>query len=179
MLANCEEVDLILGEVLVEPGDLMRHVHFPTGGSFISMITPVDGASALEVGLVGHEGMHGVSLALGVDVALVHARVQGGGRALRMSAAAFKRELRHSPALRRRMNHYLYVLMGQLAQSSLCTRYHVIEARLARWLLMTRDRAHSDQFQITQRFLGWMLGVRCSGITCAANNLQKRALITY
>jgi CRP-like cAMP-binding protein len=179
LLASGEEVKLVFGKTLVEPGGRIRHVYFPTDGSYISLLTPVDGASGLEVGLVGNEGLCGVSVLLGSDLSPLRALVQGSGSALRLGAAAFKREARDSPALQRQLNRYLYVLMTQLAQSAACTRFHLIEARLARWLLMTHDRAHSGQFHITHAFLAWMLGVRRASVTEAANALQARRLITY
>ena len=178
LLARCTDVDLSLGHELAQPGDRIRHVYFPTGGC-VSLITPANGTSSVEVGLVGNEGMHGISLALGIDVSPLHSLVQGAGPALRMTAHAFRSEYAASPALRRDLNRYLYVLMSQLGQSAACTRFHVIEARLARWLLMTHDRAHSDTFRITQKFLAWMLGVRRVGITNAAGDLQRRKLIRY
>lgn len=178
LLASCEEVDLVFNSVLHEPGDRIRHVYFPTS-SYVSLITPADGAASLEVGLVGNEGMHGVSLALGIDIAPLKALIQGGGSALRMSATAFANAQARSPALRRELGHYVYVLMCQLAQSSACTRFHVVEARLARWLLMTHDRAHSDRFHVTHAFLALMLGVRRPGVTAAASALHKQKLIGY
>jgi CRP-like cAMP-binding protein len=178
LLAGCESVELGFGEILAEPNERLRHVYFPTD-SFISLTTAIDGRETLEVGLVGNEGMLGIPLVLGMDVSPLHAMVQGAGPALRMDAAPFQRELGRCSALDRALKRYLYVFVCQLAQTSVCTRFHVVEARLARWLLMTQDRAHSDQFHLTHEFMAYMLGVRRVGVTKAASSLQRRRLISY
>ena len=178
LLSACEPVELAFGDVLYSPGARLSHVYFPTR-SFISLVMPIEDSASLEVGLVGNEGMFGIPLALGVNVSPVRAVVQGAGPALRMDAARFSRELRQSAALQRQIDRYVCVNLSHLAQTAACTRFHVVEARLARWLLMTQDRAHADGFHITQQFLALMLGVRRVGVTKAAGSLQKQRLIHY
>jgi CRP-like cAMP-binding protein len=178
LLGSLEPVALTFGEVLYEPGERIRHVYFPVD-ALVSLLTVVEGHLALEVGMVGREGMVGVSLSLGTDVSPVRALVQGAGAALRMKSARFCEEIRTSAQLRREVNRYTGVLMAQITQTAACNRFHVVEGRLARWLLMTRDRMRSEDFRLTHEFLGHMLGVRRVGVTKAAHALQGRKLIDY
>lgn len=173
LLPNLEAVALTFGEVLYEPGDPIRHVYFPDD-SLVSLLTLVDNHFAIEVGMVGYEGMVGIALALGVGISPVRALVQGSGTAMRLKAAPFRKEFRQSPSLQREVLLYSHALTAQIAQTAACNRFHVIEARLARWLLMTRDRVRSDQFCLTHDFLGDMLGVRRVGVTKAAQVLKQR-----
>jgi len=178
LIADRAPVNLAVSDILSEAGERIRHAYFPIEG-FISLITPALGRGQLEIGLVGSEGMLGVPLLLGVNVSPLRAMVQGTGRAWRVDAATLQQELAANAAVRTSLNRHLYVFLAQLMQTATCTRFHLIEARLARWLLMTRDRAHANQFHITHEFLALMLGVRRVGVTSAASALQQRRLIRY
>jgi CRP-like cAMP-binding protein len=178
LLAASELVELTIGEILCEPGEQIRHAYFPLEG-FISMLLTVDGHAYLELALIGNEGMFGSPFALGVPVSPLRALVQGSGTALRLSPAALRLELERSVALRNTLHRYIYVSLAQLAQVAACNSFHALDARLVRWLLMTHDRAHSDEFHLTHEFLAQMLGVRRVGVTNAASALQKRRLVSY
>lgn len=178
LIAVSELIELAPGEILCEPGKPIRDVYFPIDAS-ISLMALIDGSPGVEVGMVGREGMLGGQLALGVAMAPVHAVVQCPGAARRIGVSAFRSELACSPALQSGMHNYLYVRMAQMITSAACLRFHLIGPRLARWLLMSQDRAHSDQFRVTHEFLATMLGVRREGITAAASALQREGLIEY
>ncbi|MEP6943918.1 MAG: Crp/Fnr family transcriptional regulator [Betaproteobacteria bacterium] len=176
--ALCEPTELKFGTVLCQPDDPIEHVYFPTD-SFISLITPTGAAESLEVGLVGSEGIFGITLLLDVKTSPLLGLVQGGGRALRMRSSRFTKAARDNKAFRSTLNRYMYALTAQLAQTSACNRFHNLDTRMARWLLMTHDRAHRDTFLLTHQFLAYMLGVRRAGITEAAGRLQAMQLIRY
>lgn len=178
LLAGLEPVTLNSGEVLHEPAVPIRYVYFPID-SVISLLTTVQGHQAPEVGLVGHEGMIGISLALGIDVSFNRALVQRTGTAMRMESAHLCNEILQSKPLQRALYRYQHALMGQIAQTAACNQFHSVQARLARYLLMTADRARSREFGLTHDFLARMLGVRRVGITNAASALRKRKLIEY
>lgn len=171
-------MDLPLGRVLYQPGTTSRHVYFPND-SIVSLVAVADLSSALEVGLVGRDGMVGIPLALGVSTSPIRALVQGAGSAMRMTSARFGRELKHNRPLQRALDRCAYVAMATAMQTAVCNKAHALEARLARWLLMTRDRVGSDRFQCTQEAIALMLGVRRVGVTNAASGLQRRGLIRY
>ncbi|MDP1682580.1 MAG: Crp/Fnr family transcriptional regulator [Burkholderiales bacterium] len=176
--AHLDLVTLTLGEVLYEAGEPIQHVYFPND-VLVSLLTLVEGHLALEVALVGREGMVGTPLALGIDESPLRALAQGSGTAMRMTAAHFQKGFRDSPSLRREVYCYIHALMAQLAQTAACNRFHVVEARLARRLLMAADYAPSHTFHLTHEFLASMLGVRRVGVTKAAHALQQQNLINY
>jgi CRP-like cAMP-binding protein len=177
-IADCSTVDLVRGNVLHEQDHRIGHVYFPTS-SFVSMLIHVDEHSELEVGMIGSEGMCGHEAILGSTRAPLRALVQGAGHAWRMEITVFRRQLESSLPVRQLLNRYVGILLRQLAQTAACTRFHNVEQRLARWLLMTADRAHADSFVVTQEFLSFMLGVRRAGVTKAAGALQALDLIHY
>lgn len=178
VISSCENVDLGAAESIAEPGGEMRSIYFPTGSS-ISLLMPLDASVPPEVALAGSEGFYGISVALGMTISPVHARVQGAGPAWRMGSSAFRRELSREPALRDGVDRYIFVSFAQLARNAACNRFHVVLQRVARRLLMSADRAHSDAFHITHESLANVLGVRRVGVTGAARMLQKRRLIDY
>ena len=171
-----EPVKLTYGEVLHEPGVPIRYVYFPLD-CVISLLTTVKGHKALEVGLVGHEGMVGIPLALGIHASYHRALVQRTGTAMRMESAPFRKEFLQSKPLQKVLYRYEHALTGQIAQSAACNRFHALQARLARYLLMTGDRARSMVVRLKHEFLARMLGVRRVSVTHAASALQKRKLI--
>lgn len=178
LLGRFDAVDLAFGQCLLQPGGRLDDVYFPTGG-YVSLMLPLQGGGALEVGLIGNEGMWGIDAALGAHTSPLRVMVQGGGAALRMTSHRFRQEMDASQALRQLLNRYIVVSLRQLAQAAACMHSHLVEGRLARCLLMTQDRAHADNFHLTHETLAYLLGVRRVGVTVAASALQQRKLIAY
>jgi len=175
---HLKEFTLSFGEILYEPGQIIQHVYFPNSG-IVSLLSMVEERSTLEVGLVGNEGMIGISIFLGAPKSLNRALVQGAGVAMRMSVQAFRRHVGPGGHLPEMLRLYTHSLLAQVSQTAVCNRFHKVDARLARWLLMTGDRLGSDEFHLTQKFLSDMLGVRREGVTTAARALQNAKLIRY
>ena len=173
-----KSVSLVLGEVLYEPGDAIKYVYFPND-SIISLIAKLSETSWLEVGMVGNEGMAGLAIFMGVSFSPTRALVQGAGTAMRMSSAAVRTEANRLGSLHHLLHRYSHSLLTQVSQSSACNRFHLVEARLARWLLMTNDRLAAKEFPLTQEFLSTMLGVRREGVSKAAGALQAGKVIRY
>lgn len=178
LVNTCEPAELLLGDVLCEAGKHSHYAYFPYSGS-ISEVAALDGHNPLDMGLIGREGMLGVTVLLGVDEVPMRAVVQSPGIAMRMPVRRLRRELRENPALRKVLGRYLYLRLVELALTTACTRFHQIDQRLARLLLLTHDRAGAGSFHLTHEALADMLGVRRSGVTVAAGTLQAAGVIGY
>jgi CRP-like cAMP-binding protein len=176
--SHLEPVVLEYRQSLYEAGDEITFVYFPIEGVASLVNTMADG-SATEVGTIGNEGIVGLPIILGDRHAPTTAYVQVPGSGLRLSADVLRRELELNGTTRTVMLHYAHAFFNQVAQSAACAHFHSIEQRCCRWLLMTHDCAHSDQFLLTQEFLGMMLGVRRSSVTEVAAKLKHRKLIEY
>jgi len=175
---HLESVDLAFGQVLHEPGKRIEHVYFPH--DCVVSLLGVDSANkAAEVAVVAHEGVVGGAIAFGMGISQFRSVVQITGSATRMPASHMRKEFTDHGAWNPVLHHFTHALMGQIAQTAVCNRFHTVEARLARWLLAAHDRAAVHEFQFTQEFLAYLLGVRRVGVTAAASSLQGRGLIEY
>jgi CRP-like cAMP-binding protein len=175
---HLEHVALTFGEVLYEPGKRIRHAYFPSD-SVISVLAVAGPGKSAEIAMVGGEGVVGGFAALGIRTSPLQAIVQRSGHALRITPSRLQSELGCNGSWFRDVYRFTHALMNQVAQSAACNRFHTVDARLARWLLTTRDRMQSNHFHLTHRFLALMVGTRRVSITSAAAGLQRRRLITY
>ena len=173
-----EPVQTTLRQNLVAAGEPITAVYFPETG-WASMLAQLADGNSAEVGLIGTEGMVGLSLLLGADTSFVEAMVQGPGTMLRLGANAFRQALDDIPGLERLLMRYALAFQEQVTQTAACNGHHGLDQRLARWLLMAHDRAGSDEFSMTQDFLALMLCVHRPGVTIAARLFQQAGLIRY
>lgn len=174
---HLEPVSLTLSEVLFRPEDQIQHVYFPMT-AIVSLLTDLSDGSGMEVGLVGREGMVGISAILGGSETKV-ATVQGVGEGLKLQAAKLREEFNRGGMLQKALLRYTHALMSQISQSVVCNVRHGVEGRLTRWLLMYHDRVERDEFDLTHEFMANMLGVRRASVSEVANKLQKREFIRY
>lgn len=177
-LEHSEMVELKVQTVLVEAGENPEHAYFPVD-SVVTTLLPVNGAGDIEMGLVGNEGMVNTSMVLGVRSAAFTTVVQCAGRSFKIHRRSLEQLLTTDSCLRMVLGRYIDVRMSQLAQQVACRNFHTVKQRLARWLLMTRDRAHANELFLTHEVLGRMLGVRRESITQAARSLQRHGVISY
>jgi len=176
--AKLRPVPLKLGEILYLPEQKIDYVYFVTTG-VVSLLAALENGATVEAGVIGPEGMAGISVILGADSTPNQALIQAEGQALRMSSQDVRTEFRNGGKLPDLLLRYTHTLFTQVAQTAACNRLHTIEQRLARWLLLTQDRVASDEFVLTQDFLSRMLGVRRAGVSVAANTLKQAGLIDY
>ncbi|MGH9728737.1 MAG: Crp/Fnr family transcriptional regulator [Candidatus Acidiferrales bacterium] len=171
-------VDLPNHYSLYEPGQTLKHVHFPNKG-MISLVVPTENGKTVEAGVVGNEGMAGMAATVGLTRSPLREVVQISGDGFRLTTTAFQASLQSAPELRSALNRYAVLQGLQVAQTAACNRLHEIEQRLARWLLIVQDRIHEGKLLITHDFLATMLGTDRPSVTVAAGTLQKRSLIEY
>lgn len=177
-LSCCEPFEMEFGAVLCDVDMPYGHAYFPVSG-LISLVAGVHDHNPLEMALIGQDGMLGATLLLGIATAPIRATVHAPGEALRIPVPQLQQHIADSPVLRRILSRYLYMRLVELSLVGACIRYHRIEQRLARALLLAHDRAGDDSFYLTHGYLADMLGVRRSSVTIAAGDLQDRKLISY
>jgi CRP-like cAMP-binding protein len=178
VLANLEFVRLKPGQVLHEAGEPLKSGYFCNSGMFSVLNTTADG-KVVAVGLIGKEGFAGVPLIAGFRTGHARTMVQLEATAFRVDAARLPALLRQCPKLERELHRYAQFLTLQVMQTAACNRLHEVQERLARWLLMSRDRLSSNSLPLTQDSLSQMIGTRRSSITLSACVLQRARLISY
>jgi len=171
-------LDVPHGDVFYEMESRMKYVYFPSSG-MISLVSQSSMGASVEVGLVGREGMVGISTILGVDETPHMSMMQVAGVVFRLETAVLKTEFKRGGALHDLLLRYLHAMLLQISQVAACNRMHNVEPRMARWLLMTSDRTGMEELPLTQEFLAMMLGTRRAGVTQVAIELQKDGLISY
>jgi CRP-like cAMP-binding protein len=176
-LPQLERVDLPLGLVLYESGATLSHVYFPIT-AIISLLYVMENGASAEIAVVGREGIVGISLFMGGESTPSRAVVQSAGIGFRLKAQVLKHEFNRAPVLHLLLR-YTQALITQMAQTAVCNRHHSLDQQLCRWLLLSLDRLHGNEFAMTQDLIANMLRVRGEGVTEGALKLQKAAFIRY
>jgi CRP-like cAMP-binding protein len=179
LFSKLQPVSLPLSHIVFEQNQLIRFIYFPVTAMIALISMGEDGKKGVEVFTVGNEGVVGVSIFLNGDLALNRAIVQLPGTALRIEAQAFRDILSQRGLLNSILELYVQVQLTSLSRSAFCNCFHKVEGRLARWLLLTHDRAQSDTFSMTQEFAAGLLGLHRPAVSIAANALQGAGLISY
>jgi len=178
LLPFLELLQLPVGWSIYETAKSLNNAYFPTDG-IISLVYGTESGNLTEVAVTGNEGMVGIPLLNGGETTPGRVVVRNPGFAYRLKYAVLKQEFVSGGPLQDLLLRYTQSLMTQIAQNAVCNRYHTVEQRLCRWLLMSFDRLPSDQLTTTQELIASMLGVRREGVTEAARNLQEAGLIRY
>lgn len=178
LLPYCEQVELPTGKVLFEINDTVRHVYFPLSG-MVSLLAITEDGGTVEIAMVGNEGIVGLPAILRIHKNPYRVNVQVRGRAMKVKATAIQEEFNRRGRLQDVLLRYTYTLLAQISQSAVCNHFHTVEQRLSRWLLVTRDRVHSNEFPLTQEVISHMLGIPRTNVTMRAGALQKRQVIRY
>ena len=175
---HLEPMHLPRGKTIALTGDTLRYAYFPTSG-MISLLSTSGGGEAIEVAMVGSEGFVGVPIILKVGITPYWSMVQIQADAMRISAAALGKEFDRGEQLHDLLLKYTHSLLAHVTQSAVCNRFHTVQERLCRWLLLSRDRMKTDTINLTQEFISQMLGTGRTGVTMAAVPLQEAGLIRY
>lgn len=178
LLPDLEEVDLPLGQVIYRADETIKYLYFPNRSMVSIIATTIDGQCA-EVGVVGREGVVGIEALMGSEKTINEHIVQHADGAMRIKTSALKTEFKRGGALHDALLGFARLMIIQISQTALCNRLHLVEQRLARWLLICADRAETDKLQLTQEFLAIMLGVNRPTVTVAATMLQSAGFIKY
>jgi CRP-like cAMP-binding protein len=169
-------VDLPLRKVLERRGKAIDYVYFPEHG-FASVVANGDGHRSIEVGLIGREGMTGLTVVMGLDRSPHETFIQCAGNGRRISSSQLRKAIKESATLHQAFLTYAHAFMVQTGYTAMANGRSKIEERLARWLLMAHDRVDGDKLSLTHEFLSLMLGVRRPGVTVALNLLEQTGLI--
>jgi CRP-like cAMP-binding protein len=173
---HLEPVTLSHRQVLSKPDTPIEHVYFPDRG-MVSLVQSLSDGAQIEVGVTGREGFVGVAVLLGAATSPIEAMVQIPGSGLRMKAAALREQVQLSKPLSALLHRYAQALQVQISQTAACNGRHVVQERLARWLLTARDRADSDELPLNHEFLSMMLGTRRVGVTLALGTFKAAGII--